>query len=285
MKISLIMTSCNRQRELQRFALALSQQKFVGEVEVVFVAQVSAQFELPESSSTRIRVIERRVEGRISLAKARNIGIRKASGEIVGFPDDDCWYEQDLLAKVAAYFEEHPNVDGICTNVWDPESNRSLGAHRPRGITRGVSYWNVSYLGNSNGIFVRSEALKRIGEPFDEKLGVGTGIGSGEEAEFLGRILDAGCKVEYVGKLEVYHEVRTEGIEKIYSYAIGFGYVNWSFLKKGHVEVFAYLFEIVARSCTGIARYLFVREKRVLYLARLRGIFRGCVASGRGIDS
>ena len=89
MKISLIITSHNRQRELDRFALALSRQTFAGEVDVIFVAQGSAQFQLPETGRTRIRVIEEKVEGPISLAKARNIGIKGASGDIVGFPDDE----------------------------------------------------------------------------------------------------------------------------------------------------------------------------------------------------
>jgi GT2 family glycosyltransferase len=282
MKISLIITSCNRQRELDRFAFALSRQTFAGEVEVIFVAQGSAQFQLTAAGATRIRIIEERVEGPISLAKARNIGIKKASGEIVGFPDDDCWYEPDLLAKIAAHCGNHPNVDCICTDVYDPENKRSLGAPRPRGVTKWISYWNVFRLGNSNGIFVRAEALKLIGETFDEKLGVGTEIGSGEEVEFLGRLLDIGCKIQYAGQLSVYHEVsdnRTLGIDKIYNYAVGYAHVNTSFLKRGHIEVSVHFIEVVARSCAGVALFFLVQEKRALWWARLRGIAKGCVAS------
>ena len=129
---------------------------------------------------------------------------------------------------------------------------------------------------------MRAEALKRIGATFDEKLGVGTGIGSGEEVEFLGRILDIGCKVEYVGQLSVYHEVsdnRTLGIDKIYNYAVGYGYVNASFFKRGHIEVSVHFIEVVVRSCAGIALFFLVQEKRVLWWARLRGIAKGCVTS------
>ena len=282
MKLSLIVTSCDRQPELDRFSLSLSQQTFAGDVEVIFVAQGRAEFRLISPGNTNIRLIERRVRGRISLSKARNIGIKEASGDVVGFPDDDCWYEPDLLAGVVEYYMSHPNVDCICANVYDPESSRPLGGYRPRGLARRVTYWNIFRLGNSNGIFVRNEALKRTGELFDERLGVGTKIGSGEEVEFLGRILDAGCTIEYLDRLSVYHEVRdnqVEGIDKVFNYAVGFGYVNGSFLRRGHVQVLAFLAEVVTRSSGGIVLYFLVRERRVLWIGRLRGITRGFIAA------
>src|ERR1700757_3730159 len=45
------------------------------------------------------------------LSRARNRGLRECSGDIVGFPDDDCWYEVDTLAKVAERFAEEPPLD------------------------------------------------------------------------------------------------------------------------------------------------------------------------------
>jgi hypothetical protein len=45
----------------------------------------------------------------------------------VAFPDDDCWYEKDLLEKVVVLFTEHPDIDVISGRTVRPDGQNSLG--------------------------------------------------------------------------------------------------------------------------------------------------------------
>ena len=36
-----------------------------------------------------------------------------ATGAIIGFPDDDCWYDADVLSRVQQFLARHPRVDGV----------------------------------------------------------------------------------------------------------------------------------------------------------------------------
>ena len=46
-------------------------------------------------------------------AAGSNAGLRICAGDIVAFPDDDCWYAPDLLRRVVDMFEAHPEWRGI----------------------------------------------------------------------------------------------------------------------------------------------------------------------------
>src|SRR5262249_38059519 len=83
----------------------------------------------------------------------------------------------------------------------------------------------------SFGIFLRSSAVEAAGE-FAEELGQGSGTpwGSGEESDFLLRVLDAGLRVEYEPELFVGHESPAPTTSECdrrrgYEYGLGHGHV------------------------------------------------------------
>lgn len=47
------------------------------------------------------------------IGTSRNLGIRKARGEIVCFTDSDCVVERDWLEKISRFFEANPETDGV----------------------------------------------------------------------------------------------------------------------------------------------------------------------------
>ena len=47
------------------------------------------------------------------VSKSRNAGINHANGELLTFPDDDCWYPPDLLKTVDAFMQSRPDVDCV----------------------------------------------------------------------------------------------------------------------------------------------------------------------------
>lgn len=129
-----------------------------------------------------------RVPNRLSLSAARNILLKRAASRgligpdtVVGFPDDDCWYPDGVLARVAAEFERAPQLDlWFCRYASRPTAADEAPARRAR--TR-----EVIRQASSNTMFVRGRAL-RSGLLFDEELGVGTPAGSAEDTEFALRV-------------------------------------------------------------------------------------------------
>lgn len=277
MNVSLVITSFDRQHDLDRFALSICRQIFTGKIELSFVSQGSAQFRLPASCAAHIQVMAKSLGRLTSLSHARNVGMTELSGEIVAFPDDDCWYEPNLLEKIASYFRDNPKIDCICTSVYDPDRRRPYGK-RPVDARRRISFINVVRLGSSVAIFVRRDALELAGAYFDERLGAGTPIGSGEETELLGRLLSRGCRIDYLGDLQVYHPVphySNADIRKNYRYGVGFGHVNGRFLRAGHPGVLWGFAAMFARSFLGTVVYLLDPVRRAVYWNRMRGILSG----------
>lgn len=275
---SLIVCTIDRFDQLERLFRSLAGQQH-RDFEVVVVDQ-NADDRLRAligsfSSSFPIRHI-RSPKG---LSRARNNGMAVAEGEYLCFPDDDCWYEADTLAKVEALFAAHPDLAIVTGRTLDAEGMPSVS---PTGETRlALTRWNYLKCGNSNGIFVRRAALSDIGG-FDEDLGVGSEspFQSGEEADFLLRALATGKGAMFFPELIVHHDQVTSEygprqVERARKYGRGFGA-----LMRKHAFPFYYvgyrLFRPVAGWLAALARFNLdaARYKR----AWLTGILEGYAA-------
>jgi glycosyltransferase involved in cell wall biosynthesis len=140
------------------------------------------------------------------LSRARNTGLAVVRAELVGFPDDDCSYPDDLLDRVNRRFAERPELDGVTGRTTDASGRSSArwGAAR-RALDR-ESVWHG---GNSATTFLRRGVVGRVGT-FDESLGLGseTAWSSGEDTDYLTRALDLGARIEYDPDVVVFHELR-----------------------------------------------------------------------------
>ena len=135
--ISLIVGSLGREQELRRLLGSLERQTY-RDFEVVLVDQTGTEALVPAVADfPRVKV--RRLTAQPGLSRARNLGLSLAQGEIVGFPDDDCWYPPDLLAEVMERFTA-PGVDGLSFRVTDEAGVCSAGGWMSAGrmaMTRG----------------------------------------------------------------------------------------------------------------------------------------------------
>lgn len=276
--VSLIITGGSRHTDLDRFFDSLRNQTGRPEIEVIFVNQgrYDATARCQGAERIQLRVVE--VGGQVPLSVARNAGLKSGvRGEIVAFPDDDCWYPPYLIDRLLRGFAEEPQVDGFCLNVFDPVLGRSYGG-RPLGIECAITDHNLFRLPISVGIFLRREMLDRAGCYFDESLGAGSPIGSGEETELLARVLASGGRLRYNGNFSVFH--RSDDLDagnprKFMQYGSGFGYLNKKLIRQGRTGVIPFLAIALIRSVGGAIYHWRRASLRRCYWARAKGIVAG----------
>jgi glycosyltransferase involved in cell wall biosynthesis len=226
-RFSLILCTVGRRDEIALFLDSLLRQPGAGDCEVLLVDQ---------NRDDRLAEIVARYGDRLSirhlptdthgLSRARNVGLRHATGELVGFPDDDCEYLDGYLARVEQVFRERPEVDAI-TGYPTPDRAASIGG------SWGSDTMLLDRVGVLNRcqeftIFVRRPSLGTV--RFNDLLGVGAGTpwGSDEGPDFLVRLVDAGRRVVYYPHLLVYHpnkiaRITRRTLSRATSYARGRG--------------------------------------------------------------
>ena len=280
-KICLIVTTNVEFDIIERFFGSLNAQNSNYSIDLFFVNQNSDQFHsydfLDNISLTTIEV-----NHLVSLSKARNMALSHVDlkeYDFIAFPDDDCWYEECLIEKVVGFFENNIDCDILCTNVLDPSNNKTYGG-RPVEVTKVVNKFNVFKYPISVGIFIRLENIEHDQIYFNEKLGAGTKIGSGEETELVYRLIDRNNKCVYVGNIFVYHPVidsnySISDITKYYKYSIGFGYLVREIFDDGNYRIIFYYMYILFRILGGLALSLCSNVNRRVYFYRLKGVLVG----------
>lgn len=101
-------------------------------------------------------------------------------GDILIFPDDDCWYAPDTLAQVVEAFRRHPEA-GAILGYWTP----SPQLPQPDNTEQILSATALFSQGGTCVQFFRAEVVKDL--RFDPRLGPGTGLpyGCGEDTDYL----------------------------------------------------------------------------------------------------
>jgi glycosyltransferase involved in cell wall biosynthesis len=227
MKISLILATKGRVAEVERFVRSLAAQNH-GDLELIVVDQNEDDRLKTILSQSSFPFPLVHLQSESGLSRARNVGLAFATGDIISFPDDDCWYPGGLLARVADEFQRYPSLDGLTGRSEDGRGQASGGSFsRCKGR---VDLRNVWKQGVSYTIFLRSSVCAAVGS-FDEELGVGasTRFGSGEETDYLIRTIKLGFKIEYLPDLVVFHPNPTlynrNHCSKAFRYGLGMGRV------------------------------------------------------------
>lgn len=145
---------------------------------------------------------------RPSLSGARNLGLAEASGDIVAFPDDDCWYEPDTIKHLLAAFEANASLDGLIGHWVEQAAAQN---QTPRSVLLSNDDWRRFRGGNASSItlFIKRQLLVELGG-FDERFGVGRWYGAGEETDLIFRALEAGAKLLSMPEIRVHHRFSTQ---------------------------------------------------------------------------
>ena len=155
------------------------------------------------------------------LSEARNALLPLAKGDFIALADDDCHYADDTLEQLQRYSEAAPDAGAVVgTGFSQPVA--SAGHLKP---ARSLSRYGVFNRAPSWCIFIRGDVARQVGG-FDVNMGLGapTPWKSGEETDYLVRVLNAGYKVYRGPSIHVFHDamgMSKEDMPKIYSYGMG----------------------------------------------------------------
>lgn len=275
--VSLIVATRGRTKELKRLLDSLVAQTYQGfEVIIVDQNEDDRLVDLLQGFACMLTIHHARsdIYGK---AAAGNVGLRMCRGDIVTFPDDDCWYPPELLRRVIDMFEAHPGWHGVtgCEVAIDMAVRFD---QEPGQVTQ----QNIWRRHQSFSLFLRRANV--AGLFYDERLGVGAGTiwGSGEETDFLLRFIKGGSFVQYEPSLAVYHPDWSQGpytpaaIKKARRYGMGMGRVLQT-----HGFPASLTLKYLARPLLG-ATYTLIRgkpRKAAFYWATFLGRTTGWVVS------
>lgn len=276
---SLVIATRNRPDELARLLNSLRNQTFK-DFEVILVDQSidsSSVFVEEMVKTSGLCAVYLRDAGK-GLSRARNIGLEKASGKILAFPDDDCWYPPDLLERVSKVFEQDSDLTLLSGTYSEP------GRWNPRFPKRPgcLNLWNMFARISSVTIFLRAEVLGKV--RFDEGIGVGTDLPAGEEMDLVIQVLAQGHKGIYDPSIVVYHKIERaantlpESIlqrEKADAYVLMRNAMRY--------RAFWLWLRLVARTGKGLIRAMRSDWERRVFKARLEG-YRLALGGGRHGD-
>jgi glycosyltransferase involved in cell wall biosynthesis len=228
LKCSLVIATYGRTAVLEDLFESLMQQGEV-EIECIVVDQNPDDrlFQILERWGRALTI--RHLKSATGLSRARNVGLQHVTGDLVAFPDDDCWYTPGLLKRVCSWFEDHPEFHVLSVGAVD----RAGGASGNRWVQdqceiKAVNAFRTTF---SPSLFLRNTGgLTKI--QFDEGLGVGGGTpyASGEETDFVLKLLNQGLRGYFDRSMQVGHPKRDmlsgsiEG-DRAIGYGRGMGYV------------------------------------------------------------
>lgn len=249
-KFSLVLATLGRSAEVRRFLDHLDGQTFRS-FELILIDQNADGYLDSILSAYEERFCIRHLRSRKGLSRGRNVGLEHISGNVVCFPDDDCWYPANTLERVADALSANQNCDGITGRAVDESGSSHYDWFPERDAP--IDRKNVWRQAISFTIFLRRDVIHKIGY-FDETLGVGSDRGrlSGEETDYLIRTIDAGFNLAYHADICVFHPCpipvySRKTMRKTRAYAKGFSYV----LKKHHYP-FAFVSYYWARALGGV---------------------------------
>lgn len=157
---------------------------------------------LAAESNIPLRVVD---APEVGVCRAKNRGIRAASGDVVVFTDDDCEWADDYLVALLRYFASgsDPVVRGGRVALGDsddmPFTIKELdhmevydGTRHPGGFIHGCN------LAVSRSVF-------EIVGLFDERFGPGAEFRAAEDTDFVYRAYKKNLPVIYAPDMVVYH--------------------------------------------------------------------------------
>jgi glycosyltransferase involved in cell wall biosynthesis len=224
---TLIIPTMGRTTELNSLLESIAQQQMAA-LECLVIDQNPDDRLVPILERWQLQLQVRRLRGPAGASRSRNLGLQHATGDIVAFPDDDCWYSPGLLADVSEWFDQHPKFDILTVGARDSDGvasgNRWL---EDRCRIQPINAFRTTFC---SSIFVRGSVAHTA--RFDEAIGPGaaTPWSCGDETDYVFNLCDRGAKGFFDRRWHIGHPKRDMLSGEIDSgraagYGRGMGYV------------------------------------------------------------
>jgi glycosyltransferase involved in cell wall biosynthesis len=219
------------------------------------------------------------------LSRAYNNGVRRTTGEILVFTDDDCLVEPDWIVNIVKAFESEPDGDLLYGQVIaagegesDVQLTPALHLDAPERLAKGEGF---KVWGMGANFAARRRLFDRAGY-FDEMLGGGGPLWSSQDYDLEYRAYKAGCVILLRPEVHIRHDGRREA-EDWPSLLLAYGSGDGAFYMK-HIRCFdPRALWLAAKQLGGgsakyvVKRYVLRREDNGQFY--LKGFVRGARAS------
>lgn len=266
-RFSLIVPTADRTVEFGRLLESLIAQDYPG-VELIVVDQNEDDrlTSYLDSVQSIFKLIHIRAP-KEGASRARNVGLKSAHGEIIAFPDDDCWYPPHLLTQIDKWFNENSTYDILSVGALDdsgvPSGNRWFQS------SCNITTVNALRTTFCNSLFFRRSSLPAQME-FDESFF------PGEETDLVLRLMSSGLRARFDRTRHIGHPRRdmmsgTVSITRAVLYGQSIGRLT---RKHGLFSLWAVL--LGYDLCRALAVMLTGRVKKAAYcFAHALGVFKG----------
>jgi GT2 family glycosyltransferase len=246
MKTSIIVATYGRKNELMNLLISIANQNYRN-FEVIIIDQklddrVNKILKSSELLAEQVEAVKHNTQ---NASEARNIGIKRAAGEILFFPDDDARLPSSFLATVVQKFRRNPQIDFLSVPVIDPAE---ITAFIPEDNCKPLTFKNARTLTTGSGVLYRRQIIEKI-QNFDPNLGPGTELASSEDLDLVLRVLYGGHRgclfpgtfVIHENPVKIYDNITAQ---RAYRYNKGFG----AFVKK-HLKNFGNQYFLLVFIC------------------------------------
>jgi glycosyltransferase involved in cell wall biosynthesis len=250
--ISICICTYNRSESLWRTLDSLAKQDDIDSeaIEVLIVDNNCTDSTPNVVEAFRERLPVRRLtESRQGLAHARNRAATESLGDVLLFTDDDVRLGPGWLAAYQDAMHRFPDADyfgGRILPDWGHAKPRWIG-DEPLPLIDGALVWfdhgaetrlvwTIEQPPVGASFAIRRRLFEKIGQ-FRVDLGTGgTGLGRGEETEFLMRARDAGTQGVYVGEALCFHayDPKRLTLAALYRYGIASGRSHNAIVDRPH---------------------------------------------------
>lgn len=146
------------------------------------------------------------------LSRGRNLAIQYLKKGILLFADDDNWYPDHSIDYVNNYLISN-NSDIVCFNYYDIDNDLSPKKYPSKRINS-LSYRMLLKV-SSIEIAINLNQVRLSDIKFDETLGIGTSIPSGEENKLLTELKIKKYRIEYYPFVLSYHPYKLRNTKKL----------------------------------------------------------------------